>query len=122
LANESWLAVDKPARNPVSKTLRALNWLVESSPPQVGVRQIAAAMNIALSSAHRILLALSEAGYVRQDRKTQRYTLGNEFFRFRKLRLKKRRCAKRRSRRCSVWSIPSRNPRCFASMTSGVRK
>jgi len=73
--------VGKHVRNPVSKTLRALSWLVESSPPQVGVRQIAAAMNIAPSSAHRILLALSEAGYVRQDRATQRYTLGNEFFR-----------------------------------------
>lgn len=71
----------KSERNPVSKTLRALSWLVESSPQQIGVRQIAAAMNIAPSSAHRILLALAEAGYIRQDRKTQRYTLGNEFFR-----------------------------------------
>jgi hypothetical protein len=25
-------------RNPVSKTLRALSWLVESSTPQIGVR------------------------------------------------------------------------------------
>ena len=73
--------MEKPERNPVSKTLRVLNWLIESSPPQVGVRQVAAAMNIAPSSAHRILLALSEAGYVRQDRQTQRYTLGKEFFR-----------------------------------------
>jgi len=70
-----------PKRNPVSKTLRALNWLVECSPPQVGVRQLAEALGIAPSSAHRILLALSEAGYVRQDARTQRYSLGNEFFR-----------------------------------------
>lgn len=73
--------MEKAERNPVNKTLRALSWLVEASPPQVGVRQIAAALNIAPSSAHRILLALSEAGYVRQDRVTQRYTLDNEFFR-----------------------------------------
>jgi DNA-binding IclR family transcriptional regulator len=38
-------------------------------------------MNIAPSSAHRILLALSEAGFVRRDGRTQRYALGNEFLR-----------------------------------------
>jgi IclR family acetate operon transcriptional repressor len=45
------------------------------------VRQLAAAMKIAPSSAHRILLALSEAGFVRRDGRTQRYALGNEFLR-----------------------------------------
>jgi DNA-binding IclR family transcriptional regulator len=73
--------VEKPERKPISKTLRALSWLAESSTPEVGVRQLAAAMNIAPSSAHRILLALSEAGFVRRDGKTQRYALGNEFLR-----------------------------------------
>jgi len=79
----------KPERKPVSKTLRALSWLAESSPTQVGVRQLALAMNIAPSSAHRILLALSEAGFVRQDSKTQRYTLGNEFLRISQLAMAK---------------------------------
>jgi DNA-binding IclR family transcriptional regulator len=73
--------VEKPERKPISKTLRALSWLAESSTPEVGVRQLAAAMNIAPSSAHRILLALSEAGFVRRDGRTQRYALGNEFLR-----------------------------------------
>jgi DNA-binding IclR family transcriptional regulator len=73
--------VEKPERKPISKTLRALSWLAESPAPEVGVRQLAAAMNIAPSSAHRILLALSEAGFVRQDGKSQRYRLGNEFLR-----------------------------------------
>jgi DNA-binding IclR family transcriptional regulator len=68
-------------RNPVSKTLRALSWLIESSSPQVGVRELAAAMNIAPSSAHRILVALSQAGFVRRDVSSQRYTLTAEFFR-----------------------------------------
>jgi DNA-binding IclR family transcriptional regulator len=74
-----------PERNPVDKTLRALSWLAETAQPQVGVRQLAAAMNIAPSSAHRILMALSEAGFVRQDGRTQRYALGNEFFRLSQL-------------------------------------
>jgi DNA-binding IclR family transcriptional regulator len=73
--------VEKPERKPISKTLRALSWLAESSNPEVGVRQLAAAMNIAPSSTHRILLALSEAGFVRRDGRTQRYALGNEFLR-----------------------------------------
>jgi DNA-binding IclR family transcriptional regulator len=73
--------VEKPERKPISKTLRALSWIAESSTPEVGVRQLAAAMNIAPSSAHRILLALSEAGFVRRDGRTQRYALGNEFLR-----------------------------------------
>lgn len=71
----------KPERKPIGKTLRALSWLAESSASEVGVRQLAAAMKIAPSSAHRILLALSEAGFVRQDGKTQRYMLGGEFLR-----------------------------------------
>jgi DNA-binding IclR family transcriptional regulator len=68
-------------RNPVSKTLRALSWLIETSHPQIGVRQLAAAMNIAPSSAHRILASLADAGFVRQDGGSQRYTLTAEFYR-----------------------------------------
>jgi DNA-binding IclR family transcriptional regulator len=66
-------------RNPVSKTLRALSWLVESSNPQIGVRQLASAMSIAPSSAHRILAALCDAGFVRRE--AGAYTLTTEFFR-----------------------------------------
>lgn len=68
-------------RNPVSKTLRALSWMVESGTPHIGVRELAAAMKIAPSSAHRILSALAEAGFVRRDAGAQRYALTTEFFR-----------------------------------------
>jgi DNA-binding IclR family transcriptional regulator len=68
-------------RRPVSKALHALHWFVESSRPHIGVRQLAAAMDIAPSSAHRILAALSEAGLVRRDTRSQRYGLTPEFFR-----------------------------------------
>ena len=68
-------------RNPIDKALKALSWLAESPAAEVGVRELAAAMKISPSSAHRILLALSEAGFVGQDSKTQRYALGVEFLR-----------------------------------------
>jgi DNA-binding IclR family transcriptional regulator len=68
-------------RNPVSKTLRALSLIVESDAPRIGVRELAGAMKIAPSSAHRILAALAAAGFVRRDAGSQRYTLTTEFFR-----------------------------------------
>jgi len=68
-------------RNLTSKSLRALSWLAESETSEVGVRQLAAAMKIAPSSAHRVLLALSDAGFVTRDCDTQRYALGPEFLR-----------------------------------------
>jgi DNA-binding IclR family transcriptional regulator len=68
-------------RNLTSKSLRALSWLAESETSEVGVRQLATAMRIAPSSAHRVLLALSDAGFVTRDCDTQRYALGPEFLR-----------------------------------------
>ena len=68
-------------RKPVSKALQALYWLVEMSQPEIGVRQLAAAMNIAPSSAHRVLATLADAGFVSRDIKSQRYALTPEFFR-----------------------------------------
>jgi DNA-binding IclR family transcriptional regulator len=73
--------MDTSERNPVSKTLRALSLMVEAGTPQIGVRQLAGAMKIAPSSAHRILAALAEAGFVRRDSGSQRYMLTTEFFR-----------------------------------------
>ena len=54
-------------RKPVSKALQALYWLVEMSQPEIGVRQLAAAMNIAPSSAHRVLATLADVWF-RQPR------------------------------------------------------
>lgn len=68
-------------RNPISKALGALSWLAESKASEVGVRELATAMKISPSSAHRILLALRDGGLVEQDPKTQRYSLGVEFLR-----------------------------------------
>jgi DNA-binding IclR family transcriptional regulator len=77
--------MEKARRNPVAKVLRAIGWLAEAPATQIGVRQLAAAMSIAPSTAHRILSALAEAGYVRQEGDSQRYSLTVEFFRLSEL-------------------------------------
>lgn len=68
-------------RNPVSKTLAVLSWMIESAPDMVGVRELSAAMDLSPSSAHRLLSALVAAGYVKQDPTTARYGLGLELLR-----------------------------------------
>jgi DNA-binding IclR family transcriptional regulator len=68
-------------RNPISKALKALAWLVENSGPEVGVRELATAMKIAPSSAHRLLMGLAEEGFIRQNADSGRYELGLEFLR-----------------------------------------
>lgn len=78
-------AADRLKRDPVGKVLRALSWLAEAPATEIGVRQLAAAMKIAPSTAHRILTALAEAGFVRQNGDSQRYSLTAEFFRLAEL-------------------------------------
>lgn len=68
-------------RNPISKALRALGWLIQTSTNEVGVRELAAAMKISPSSAHRILLALADEGFVKQNPRSARYSLAVEFLR-----------------------------------------
>lgn len=67
-------------RDPISKALSALTWLVET-PQDVGVRELATALKVSPSSAHRILSALVEVGFARQDAANSRYSLGMEFLR-----------------------------------------
>lgn len=69
------------ARNPISKALKTLAWLVEYPASEVGVRELATAMRIAPSSAHRLLMGLAEEGFIRQNAETGRYELGLEFMR-----------------------------------------
>lgn len=71
----------KNERNPVAKSLKALACLVEYPQSEVGVRELAGVMNLAPSSAHRLLVGLSEAGFVRQNADNGRYELGLEFLR-----------------------------------------
>ncbi|MFM7066215.1 MAG: IclR family transcriptional regulator [Gammaproteobacteria bacterium] len=68
------------SRDPIAKALSALTWLVENS-QDVGVRELANALKVSPSSAHRILGALMDVGFVRQDAASSRYSLGLEFLR-----------------------------------------
>jgi DNA-binding IclR family transcriptional regulator len=72
-------------REPIAKALEAITQLVESDNQQMGVRELAASMQIPPSGAHRILLKLVEAGFVTQEKGSQRYGLGVEFFRIAQL-------------------------------------
>ncbi len=58
-----------------------LQWVVHESADRVGVREVANALHIAPSSAHRLLGALAEEGFLQQDETTGRYGLGMELFR-----------------------------------------
>jgi DNA-binding IclR family transcriptional regulator len=67
-------------RNPVTKIFKALRWLIEEPSTSTGVRELASALELTPSGAHRLLSQLVEEGMVRQDA-SGRYALGVEFFR-----------------------------------------
>jgi DNA-binding IclR family transcriptional regulator len=73
--------VENRERNPIAKAIKALAFLVESESSDVGVRELAAALKISPSNAHRILLSLAEEGLVKREPTTQRYALGVELLR-----------------------------------------
>lgn len=75
----------RTARDPIARTLDALVWFLESDKQHIGVRELAAAMNMSPSSAHRILAKLLDAGFISQDHESKRYELGMEFFRIAQL-------------------------------------
>jgi DNA-binding IclR family transcriptional regulator len=72
-------------RNPVDKAFVALNWLIGNAPDEVGVREMATALKVAPSTAHRLLHGLAQGGLVRQSGRTGRYSLGLELFRLAQL-------------------------------------
>jgi DNA-binding IclR family transcriptional regulator len=68
-------------RNPITKVLRALSWLIQEPSGSTGVREMATALGLSPSSAHRLLTALADEGFVRQDAASSKYLLGVEFYR-----------------------------------------
>lgn len=68
-------------RDPVAKALDLIKWCVDNDAESVGVRETSIAMNVAPSSAHRLLRALADKGFLAQDASTGRYHLGSELFR-----------------------------------------
>lgn len=73
--------VKKVDRNPVAKVLDLLEWCVDEPSDSVGTREAAAALGVAPSSAHRLLNALVDKGYLLQDQDDGRFQLGPRLFR-----------------------------------------
>ncbi|MCK0150882.1 IclR family transcriptional regulator [Marivita sp. S6314] len=69
------------SRNPLSKALGILRWLLDSGVDSFGVREVAAALNMTPSAAHRAISALVEEGILRRMPDSSRYGLGLELFR-----------------------------------------
>jgi len=72
---------DERQRDPVSRTLEALAWIICEAGTDFGVREMASALDILPSAAHRALSGLAFKGLVRQNDETGRYSLGMETFR-----------------------------------------
>jgi DNA-binding IclR family transcriptional regulator len=72
----------KTERNPISKALKALDWLLNTPESDVGVRQVANALALRPSNAHSLLTTLVSEGFVQQDPQTARYSLGPELLRW----------------------------------------
>ena len=68
-------------RNPITKALRVLSWLIQEPSGSTGVREMATALGLSPSNAHRLLTVLAEEGLVRQDAVSSKYHLGVEFYR-----------------------------------------
>lgn len=68
-------------RNPAARVLRALSWLVTEAHDDYGVREMASALRIPPSAAHRLLSVLTQEGFVRQEKATSRYLLGSQLLR-----------------------------------------
>lgn len=69
------------SRNPLSKALSILRWLLDSDLDSFGVREVAAALDMTPSAAHRSITALVEEGFLRRMPDESRYGLGLELFR-----------------------------------------
>lgn len=67
-------------RNLPSRVLEALSWLVEHGGARVSVREMATALGLPPSGAHRVLAALCEGGLVQQEA-DKRYALSAELYR-----------------------------------------
>ena len=69
------------SRNPLARAFQILRYLLRSSEDAVGVRRIAADLEMAPSSVHRLLAGLVEEGLVKQVDEAGHYSVGLEMVR-----------------------------------------
>jgi IclR family acetate operon transcriptional repressor len=72
-------------RSPIEKALKTLAYLIEADQLQVGVRELAKAIDVSPSRANKLLQELVDLGFVRQIPSSKKYALGVEFFRLSQL-------------------------------------
>jgi IclR family acetate operon transcriptional repressor len=68
-------------RNPLSKSLSLLRWMMEGDIESIGVRSAAKALGMTPSSTHRVISALVDEGFLQKDVAGGRYELGLEMMR-----------------------------------------
>lgn len=73
------------SRSPVEKALKALAYIIEAENLQIGVRELAKAIDLSPSRASKLLQELLALGYVRQIPSSKKYALGVEYFRLSQL-------------------------------------
>ena len=71
--------------SPVVRAISALDWILQNPSLETGVRELAAGLRVSPSSAHRLLLALSDASFVSKNVQTSKYALSAELFRLTRL-------------------------------------
>lgn len=67
-------------RQPLTRALRLLSWMVDAKQRSLGVREIATGLALPASTAHHMLTALVQEGMITQNDGGQ-YALGLEFYR-----------------------------------------
>ncbi len=69
------------SRDPLAKGLRLLRFIMQQPAATVSVRDAAAALSMPPSSVHRLLAILAEERLLRQDPRSQRYSLSLDVYR-----------------------------------------
>jgi DNA-binding IclR family transcriptional regulator len=75
------LEQDRERRAPLLKAIRLIEWMIDAEQPSYGVREIAQALSIPPSSAHRLLSMLEEADVVEVEGATGRYRFSMRYYR-----------------------------------------
>lgn len=74
--------MSKPrSRDPLSRALEILNWMIDSEQNSWGLREIASGVGMHPSTVHRLLTQLEAQQYLQQDASHGRYFIGLEFHR-----------------------------------------